>query len=138
MGAHRTRDRLPLAPFLGRLPLPPQFGDLRDHPGIDPRHQPIGFLPLEVARQQPASTAGDVDHVGAPLIEDQVEAGTQPIPALLKRALRLLIWNTSALVVARTPRAMPGNARRIQRPLQRPQAHAGTRRRSARRRRGPR
>ena len=62
-------------------------------------HQPIGFLPLEVARQQPASTAGDVDHVGAPLIEDQVEAGTQPIPALLKRALRLLI--SRAMVAGR-------------------------------------
>src|ERR1019366_6150105 len=63
-------------------------------PGIDARHQPIGLLALVVAHQQFAGAAGDIGHLCAPLIQDQVEAGTQPIPAFCSAttwALRLLI-----------------------------------------------
>jgi hypothetical protein len=47
-------------------------------------NQPVGFLALEIARQQPAGAAGQFGHVGAPLVEDQVEACAQPVPALLE------------------------------------------------------
>jgi len=37
-----------------------------------------------VADQQPAGAAGDVDHVRAPLLQDQVAAGAQAVLALLE------------------------------------------------------
>jgi hypothetical protein len=58
---------------------PAQLGDQRDHAGVDAGHQPVGFLPLGVAHQQPFGAAGDVGHVRAQ-IQDQIQAGTQPIP----------------------------------------------------------
>jgi hypothetical protein len=58
-GVHRTRDRLPLAQFLGRLALvTPQLGYQRDHPGIDAGHQPVGFLALVVATNSPMAPPG--------------------------------------------------------------------------------
>jgi hypothetical protein len=62
-----------------------QFRDQRDHHGADAGHQPVGFLALVAARQQSARSAGQIGHVRAPLIDDQVEAGAQPVPALLER-----------------------------------------------------
>jgi hypothetical protein len=51
---------LPLPQFLGGLALmAAEYRDQRDHPGVDAGHQPIGFLALVVARQQPAGAAGD-------------------------------------------------------------------------------
>ena len=44
-------------------------------------HQPIGFLRGE----QPAGAAGQVGHVGASLVKDQIHAGAQAVPALLER-----------------------------------------------------
>jgi hypothetical protein len=39
--------RLPPLQFLGGLALvAAEFGDQRDHSGVDARHQPIGFFPL--------------------------------------------------------------------------------------------
>jgi hypothetical protein len=72
--------RLPLAHFLGSLPLvAAQFGDLRNHLGADPRHQPIGLLALVVARQHPAGAAGNIGNVRAPLVEDQIQVPAEGI-----------------------------------------------------------
>jgi len=80
------RRGLPLLQLLGGLALvAAEFGDQRDHPGVDAGHQPVGFLALVAAYQQPAGAAGQIGHFRAPLIEDQTEAGAQPIPALLER-----------------------------------------------------
>ena len=77
-----TRN-LPLAQFLGRLPLvAAPFGDQRNHSEIDQR---VGFLPLAVAHQQPAGAPGTGRPCPRPLVQDQVEVGTQPVPALLGR-----------------------------------------------------
>jgi hypothetical protein len=38
-----------------------------------------------VVRLDPLTSAGDGDRIHAPLIEDQVEAGAQPVLALLER-----------------------------------------------------
>ena len=47
---------------------------------------PADRLPaLVAAHQQPTGAAGQIGHVGAPLIEEQLEAGTQPVPPLLER-----------------------------------------------------
>jgi hypothetical protein len=41
--------RLPLAQFLGCPPLmAAQFGEQRDHAGVDADHQPIGLMPFLV------------------------------------------------------------------------------------------
>jgi hypothetical protein len=45
----------------------------------------FGVLALVAAHRQPARAAGDVGHVGAPLIEERLEAGAEAIPALLGR-----------------------------------------------------
>ena len=37
---------------------PAQFGDQRDHAGVDAGHQPIGFLALVAACQQPPAPPG--------------------------------------------------------------------------------
>jgi hypothetical protein len=63
-----------------------EFGERRDHAGVDAGHQRVGFLSPVVARWQTAGTAGHVGHVGAPLIEDQVEAGAQAISSAFGRA----------------------------------------------------
>ena len=77
---------LPLAQFLGGLALvPAEFRDQRDHAAVDAEHEPVGFLALVIAHQQPAGVAGQIGHVRAPLVEDQVKAGAQPVPALLER-----------------------------------------------------
>jgi hypothetical protein len=78
---------LPPLQFLGRLPLvAAEFGDERDHAGVDAGHHPVGFLPLAAARQQPAGTPGQIGHVRTPLIQDPVvEAGAQAVPALFER-----------------------------------------------------
>jgi hypothetical protein len=68
-----------------------QFGDQSDHAGVDADYQPIGSPAFVVPAQQPAGAAGGVGHVRPPLVQDQFEAGAQPVPALLNRALRLLI-----------------------------------------------
>ena len=60
---------------------PAEFRDPRDHAGVDAEYQSIGFLAFIVATQQPAGAAGDIGHVHAPLIQDQVKAGTEAIPA---------------------------------------------------------
>ena len=71
---------------LSSLPLmAAQFGDQRDHAGVDACHQPVGFLALEVAAQQPAGTPRDIGHFRAPLVKDQIQSGAQPIPAVLQR-----------------------------------------------------
>jgi hypothetical protein len=76
--------RLPLGQLLGSLPLlAAELGDQRDHAGVDAGHQPIG-LALVVAAQHPAGAAGRIGHVRASLVEDQVQAGAQPIPAFLE------------------------------------------------------
>ena len=62
-----------------------EFDDQRDYSGVDAEDQPIGFLALVVAHQHPARVAGQIGHVGALLIEDQVEAGVEGIPPLLQR-----------------------------------------------------
>jgi hypothetical protein len=59
-----------------------QFGNQRDHAGIDAGHQPVGFLATVVAHQQPAGAAGQIGHVRAPLVEDQVQVPAEGIPAL--------------------------------------------------------
>ena len=46
-----------------------EFRDQRDHAGIDQR---VGFLSLVVPAQQPADATGQIGHVRAPLIEDQI------------------------------------------------------------------
>jgi hypothetical protein len=55
-GVHRPAlfdYRLPLGQLLHSLPpIAAEFGDQRDHSGIDAGHQPIGFLPLVVPAQQ--------------------------------------------------------------------------------------
>src|ERR1035437_3253677 len=53
-------------------------------PGGEAGHQPIGFFPLVVPAEQPAGAAGQIGHVRAPMIEDQLEAGAQPVPTLLE------------------------------------------------------
>jgi hypothetical protein len=76
---------LPLAEFLGGLALmAAEFGDQRDHAGGATGHQDVGFLPPVVAHQQPAGAAGQIGHVGASLVEDQIQAGAQPVSALLE------------------------------------------------------
>ena len=47
-------------------------------PGGDARHQPIGFLPPVTAT---CWRPREIGHVGTSLVEDQVKAGAQPIPA---------------------------------------------------------
>jgi hypothetical protein len=77
---------LPLLQFLGELPLvAAQFGERRNRVGVDAGQQPIGFLALIVRAEQTARAAGQIGHVRAPLVEDQVEAGAQAVPALLER-----------------------------------------------------
>jgi hypothetical protein len=61
-----------------------QFGDQRDHSGGDARTSRSASFPC-LAHQQPAGGAGQIGHVRAPLIEDQVEAGAEAIPPLLQR-----------------------------------------------------
>ena len=56
----------------------------RDRAGVDARYRPIGFLARVVAHLEPAGAAGRIGHVRAPLIQDQVEAGAQPVPVLLE------------------------------------------------------
>jgi hypothetical protein len=58
-----------------------QFGNQRDHAGIDAGHQPVGLPTLVVPADQPAGVAGDIDHVRAPLLEDRIEAGAEAVPA---------------------------------------------------------
>jgi hypothetical protein len=53
---------------------------------IDLGHQLVGFLALVVPAQEAARPAGQVGHVGAPLVKDQIEAGAQAIPAFLQRS----------------------------------------------------
>jgi hypothetical protein len=62
-----------------------EFGDERDHAGVDADHQPIGPLALVVAHQQPTGAAGQIGHIGALLVQDQIQAGAQAAPALLER-----------------------------------------------------
>jgi hypothetical protein len=45
---------------------------------------PVGFLAPVVPAQYPAGAAGQIRHIGTPLVQDQVEAGAQPIPPLLE------------------------------------------------------
>jgi hypothetical protein len=48
---------------------------------------------------QPAGAAGQIGHIGAPLIGDQVQAGAQPSPSVWSaaaRALRLVISSAMA------------------------------------------
>ena len=72
---------LPLAQFLGGLLLVgAQYGEQRDYSRVNADHQSIGFLALVVAQQQPAGAAGQIRHIRAPLIQDQVKAGAQPVP----------------------------------------------------------
>jgi hypothetical protein len=105
-----ARRGLPLLQLLGGLALvAAEIGDQRDHAGVDARHQPIGFLSFVVAHQQPAAAAGDIGHVGAPLLEDQIEAGTEPIPAFgaprrtrCGRRFRERWWRQSASCSSRT------------------------------------
>ena len=56
-----------------------QVGDQRDHAGVDAGHQLVGFLALVVARQHPAGAAGQIGHVGAPLVEDPVQVPAEGI-----------------------------------------------------------
>jgi hypothetical protein len=44
----------------------------------------VGVLALVVAHQQPAGAAGRIGHVRAPLVDHQIQAGTEPISALLE------------------------------------------------------
>ena len=63
------------------------------------RHQPVGFLALVVAHQQPALTAGQIGYVGAPLVEDQLEdarSRSQRLWRAATRELRLLISRATA------------------------------------------
>ena len=62
-----------------------QFGDQRDHAEVDACYQPVGFLALEVAAQQPAGAPRDIGHFRAPLVKDQIQSGAQPTPAVLQR-----------------------------------------------------
>ena len=61
-----------------------ELGDQRDHAGADARDELIRFLALVVVHQHPARATGDIGHVRAPLLQDQIQAGAQPIPALLE------------------------------------------------------
>jgi hypothetical protein len=77
---------LPLLHFLGGLPLlAEQFGDQRDHAGVDAGHQPVGFLAFVVPAKHPAGAAGQIGHVRAPVVQEKLEADAQPVPALLER-----------------------------------------------------
>jgi len=58
-----------------------EFGDHRDHAGGDAGHQPISFLPFVTATPWRRRQIGNAR---APLVEHQVEAGAQPIPAFLE------------------------------------------------------
>ena len=63
--------RLPRLQFFGRLPIvAAEFGEQRDHGGVDAGHQDVGFLALVVAYQRPARAAGDSAYSVAPLVED--------------------------------------------------------------------
>ena len=69
-----------MAQFLCPLALmAAQFGDQRDHAGVDAGHQPIGLLALVVAAEESARATADIDHVRCPLVEDQVEKLTPEI-----------------------------------------------------------
>ena len=93
--------RLPRLQFLGRLALvTAQSGEQRDHAGVDAGHQPIGFLPLVVAAEDPLAPAGSSAIVRPPLIEDQVEAGAPAVPALWGAATRQLRLLISRAIVA--------------------------------------
>jgi hypothetical protein len=63
---------------------PAQFGDQRNHAGGDADYQPIGSPAFVVPVQQPAGAAGQIGHVRTPFLQDQIEAGAQPIPAFLE------------------------------------------------------
>jgi hypothetical protein len=58
-----------------------EFGDQRGHAGGVRVASRSSSIPLVAVHQQPAGAAGQIDHVRAPLVEDQVKAGTQPAPA---------------------------------------------------------
>jgi hypothetical protein len=62
-----------------------EFRDQREHARVDARRQPVGLRSLVVAAKQPAGAAGQIGHVPAPLVQDQVQAGAQPVPTLLDR-----------------------------------------------------
>ena len=47
--------------------------------------KPAAFLSPVAAHQQPAGGAGQIGHVRAPLLQDQIQAGPQPIPAFSER-----------------------------------------------------
>src|ERR1019366_3026224 len=77
---------LPLAEFLGMALTAAEFG----RPARPPRgryRSPSGRLPSPCSRAPatPAGAAGQIGHVRSALVQDQIEAGTQPIPALLER-----------------------------------------------------
>jgi hypothetical protein len=60
---------------------PRSFAITETTPG--PCGSPAGqFLPLVAAHQQPTGAAGHVDHVRASLLQDQIQAGAQAVPAL--------------------------------------------------------
>ena len=61
-----------------------QLGDVRNHARVGAGHQPTGFLSFVVAHQHPAGAAGGGGYVRAPLVKDHIQAGAQPIPALLE------------------------------------------------------
>ena len=59
----------------------------------DAGHQSVGFLAPVIAHQHLAGAAGQIGHARATLVEDQVQAGTQPIPAVLERCdARCACW----------------------------------------------
>jgi hypothetical protein len=45
----------------------------------------IGSPALVVPAQYPAGAAGQIRHIGTPLVQDQVEAGAQVVPPFLQR-----------------------------------------------------
>ena len=57
-----------------------RFSDQRNHAGVDANHQLVGSPALVVPSQYPAGAAGQIRHIGTPLVQDQVEAGAQVVP----------------------------------------------------------
>src|ERR1035437_3315462 len=77
-GASRSRFSFVSQPGAPSAAVPPK-------PRINLVDQRVGLLALVVAHHQFAVAARQIGHVRAPLVEDQVQAGAQPIPAGLER-----------------------------------------------------
>jgi hypothetical protein len=85
-GIHNEDAEVPDKKFLGHLaPVAAQFGDQRNHAGVDAGHQPFRVLAFVVPGEQPVGTPRQIGHVGAPLVEEQIQAGAEAVPALFER-----------------------------------------------------